>query len=656
MVTFTKRIPRFIPVLVGSLLLCLQPTLLQSQALQATTNRMAQLVLCSSRVYDNPNKDVAIECRLTGPKGMTLHVAGFWDGDNTYRIRFALPTAGDWSYSITCNDTTNLGLHEIHGVVHVQNYVGSNPFYLKGPLRVSDNHRYLTYADGDAFFYLGDTAWEIAWKSRDAEMLAYLADRTRKGFNALQIVVMSHQFFDAFGVRNRHGADFFLNSNLSQLNPRYFDYLDRIVQAANDSGFVVALVPLWASMMEYYARPGLRALTVDQSMLLARYIGARYAGSNVLWIVGGDNEYLSIEKRNFWAAFARTLLSASGDSHLATVHPKAWTASFDYFDKQDTWLSFNMYQSSHVTDGDYTSRAALTGFFVKNTKPLLNGEAAYEDIYNNLWQPGDTTQVRTFRIDAAYVRQASYESLLSGALVGITYGANGIWQWNTPELPGTHLPRYTATEAMSLPGSSHMRVLKEVMLKIPWYSISPTQNLLADFRPREKLIPVASSGAQTLVYIPRQTQWIKLRRFPQSELAQYFWINPVSGDSSVTRQITGALLFTPPDTSDWILVVRKSATTGFAETMSAPAHLLEQNYPNPFNPRTTIRYHVVEDACVAVKVYTLLGSEVATLVNDEHTAGSHSVEFDASLLPSGVYFYRISSPWFSETKKFVLLK
>jgi hypothetical protein len=643
-------------VLSGALVICFWPVLLHSQTIPAIMNRMAQVTLYSPRLYENPNKDVSIECRLSGPKEGIVTVAGFWDGDSTYRIRFALPTEGEWSYLVTCSDTTDRGLHGIRGIVRVHNYDGSNPFYAKGPLRVSDDHRHLTYADGDPFFYLGDTAWEITWKSRETEMLAYLADRTRKGFNALQIVVMSHQFFDAYGVRNRYGADFFLNNNLSQLNPRYFDYLDRIVQAANDSGFVVALVPLWASMMEYYARPGSRSLTVDQSLLLARYVGARYAGSNVLWIVGGDNEYISIEKRNFWAAFAQALQTASGNTHLVTVHPKAWTASFDYFDNEDTWLSFNMYQSSHVAGGDYTSRAALTGFFVKNTKPLLNGEAAYEDIYNNLWQPGDTTQIRTFRIDAAYVREASYESLLSGALVGITYGANGIWQWNTPELPGTHLPRYTPLEAVNLPGSSHMGVLKEIMRKIPWYSMSPVQNLLADFRPREKLITMASSGKQTFVYIPCHTEWIRLRKFPQAELARYFWISPISGDSSAMQQITGTLLFTPPDSSDWILVIRNSADAGSARTMSASSRLLEQNYPNPFNPRTVIRYHISEDACVAIKVYTILGSEVATLVNDEHTAGSYSVEFDGSLLPSGVYFYRISSPWSSETKKLVLLK
>ena len=633
------------------------PAHLICQALQATTNKMAQVTLFSSRSYENPHKDLAIDCQLLGPAGMTMHVAGFWDGDSTYRVRFALPVEGTWGYTVTCNDTTNRRLHGIHGQIDVQKYAGSNLFYAKGSLRVSANARHLTYGDGDPFFYLGDTAWEITWKSREPEMLSYLADRARKGFNALQIVVMSHQFFYDYGVRNRYGADFFMNNNLLQLNPRYFDYLDRVVQAANDSGFVVALVPLWAGMMQYYAQgPGSRTLTVEQSLLLARYVGARYAGSNVLWIVGGDNEYFATEKRDFWALFARTLTNASGDAHLVTVHPKSYKASFDFFDNSDTWLSFHMYQSSHVAGGEYTWRGALTGFYNKNTKPLLNGEATYEDIYNNLWQPGDTTQVRSFRIDATSVRQSSYESLLSGALVGMTYGANGIWQWDTPELPGTHLPRYSAVEAKNLPGSSHMTILKDIMAKIQWYNATPAQNLLVDLRSQEDFVPIASSGLRIIAYIPHNTSWIKLRTFPGAGLAYYHWINPSTGDSSLSRQLSGPLFFTPPDTRDWVLVIQKSETYAHNDLNTVSSFLLEQNYPNPFNPKTIIRYHVPQDASVVVKVYTVLGKQVATLVDDDLTAGSYSVEFDGSALPSGVYFCRISTRRFTDTKRLLLVK
>ena len=86
------------------------------------------------------------------------------------------------------------------------------------------------------------------------------------------------------------------------------------------------------------------------------------------------------------------------------------------------------------------------------------------------------------------------------------------------------------------------------------------------------------------------------------------------------------------------------------------AFSLEQNYPNPFNPSTTINYQIPELSFVTLKVYDVLGSEVATLVNKELPVGNYEIEFDATTLPSGIYFYRLQAGSFVETKKMVLMK
>ncbi len=83
---------------------------------------------------------------------------------------------------------------------------------------------------------------------------------------------------------------------------------------------------------------------------------------------------------------------------------------------------------------------------------------------------------------------------------------------------------------------------------------------------------------------------------------------------------------------------------------------LFQNYPNPLNPSTSIRYRLPSNADVVLIVYDVLGRELKTLVNERQTAGSHSVTFNASDLPSGVYFYRLKAGIFSQTKKLLLLK
>ncbi|MBK7630757.1 MAG: T9SS type A sorting domain-containing protein [Ignavibacteriales bacterium] len=86
------------------------------------------------------------------------------------------------------------------------------------------------------------------------------------------------------------------------------------------------------------------------------------------------------------------------------------------------------------------------------------------------------------------------------------------------------------------------------------------------------------------------------------------------------------------------------------------AYELGQNYPNPFNPSTTIRFSVPEAGLVTLKVYNLLGEEVATLLNNEQAAGVYEANFDASRLSSGIYFYTLEAKNFTSTKKMVLLK
>ena len=83
---------------------------------------------------------------------------------------------------------------------------------------------------------------------------------------------------------------------------------------------------------------------------------------------------------------------------------------------------------------------------------------------------------------------------------------------------------------------------------------------------------------------------------------------------------------------------------------------LEQNYPNPFNPNTTIKYQIPEPSSVTLKVFDVLGNEVAILVNEEKQPRSYEVEFDGSGLASGLYFYKIQAGEFVETKKMLLLK
>ena len=113
-----------------------------------------------------------------------------------------------------------------------------------------------------------------------------------------------------------------------------------------------------------------------------------------------------------------------------------------------------------------------------------------------------------------------------------------------------------------------------------------------------------------------------------------------------------------PDILEAIVDTSASAPfTGIDESSAGPARFsLGQNYPNPFNPSTRIRYHLPDKASVVLKVFNIVGQEIAMLVNERQAAGEHSVQFDAAGCPGGVYFYTIEAGKHQDTRKLILLK
>jgi photosystem II stability/assembly factor-like uncharacterized protein len=139
------------------------------------------------------------------------------------------------------------------------------------------------------------------------------------------------------------------------------------------------------------------------------------------------------------------------------------------------------------------------------------------------------------------------------------------------------------------------------------------------------------------------------------------WINQFSSTGNNLQSI----FFTNPNTGyvvGWSGTILKTNDGGGATAVaehkysSPDGFRLSQNYPNPFNPSTTIKYQIPKTGFVTLKIYDILGKEVATLVNGNKIAGSYEVNFNASKLVSGIYIYRLQSGQFSEVKKLMLLK
>lgn len=648
-------------ILVFALIILVNPIRVFSKDVEV--NERLEISFISSKRYANPQTELILWIEFTHESGYKERIRGFWDGELSWKVRFKPHLEGAWEWRSECSDSDNAPLHRQSNRFMVVPNISKRP--LNQRVKISTDQRTFTYQDGSPFFWLGDTAWEISWKSTKEQALAYLDDRQKKGFTVLQIVVKSHQFFNRDGVVNQNGQPYLIDGSLDQLNPRYFDYLDLMVEEANKRGMIVALVPMWAAMMELHHNPKYleRTFSSAQSIQVAQYIGARYAGDDVFWIVAGDNDYSSKASKEHWTAFAQALDQASGGWHLMTTHPRGFAASFDYYDATATWLDFHMYQSSHLAGGDYTWQAARKGRQLRPVKPVLNGEPNYEDIYHNLWEPGDTVRVNSFRIQPVHVRQAAWESLFSGANAGITYGGNGVWQWHTPQHPGTHAPRKFVDDAWKMPGSEHMRQVKSIAYDLEWYSWEPIPNWVVA-KDSPEVIPAVVGNKGFIAYVPVQTKNLEVDLKAISGTLYFQWINPTTGQRSklsrIARNKKPTYVFSSPELKeDWLLHVFNEQQYGISKQAldAIPAtYSVSPAYPNPFNPTTRLRFELPESDLLRITMHSVDGRRVRALEHRYYDSGIHDLVIDARGLVSGVYLIRFTTSNYVFSTKATLLK
>ena len=154
------------------------------QQLTAQTWRMVELTYKSKKEYADPFADVSLDLLLCG-NGRLYTVPGFWDGDQTWKVRFVCPSAGEWQFKTVCSDPDNKALHEKTGVVTCTQYDGDLEIYRHGFVTTRYGEKYLTYDDGTPFFYLGDTHWQLAQETN--EIINAICDkRVEQGFTVYE--------------------------------------------------------------------------------------------------------------------------------------------------------------------------------------------------------------------------------------------------------------------------------------------------------------------------------------------------------------------------------------------------------------------------------------------------------------------------------------
>ncbi|AZM49602.1 hypothetical protein DMB38_30920 [Streptomyces sp. WAC 06738] len=543
------------------------PAAAKGPRLTAETWRPVEIPLHSTVEYADPYRDVNLTATFTGPGGRRLTMPGFWDGGDTWRVRFSPPSPGRWTYT-TSTDRPDSGLDEHRGTIDARAYEGDLPIYRHGFLKTSANNRYMTYADGTPFFWLGDnqqsnlvgqTRYGESNDPRFASQFKGVVDtRDKQGFN----VIWNETFANHDGTRNE-GGPAWLDSTFHTLNPKFWDDVDRRIEYIADKGIVDALaMGVGSSLTE---------ATEDQLpeyKRLARYLVARYAAYPMVWLTAQEFDNPG-NCAQCWEQVAQVFAETDPYQQPASLHNYPIYAGGGIQPRDQKWYGLVTLQEGHNrVDGvaDYW----LKQYQKTPTRPVVEAEANYEgiDVY---WD--NHAIVQNWQ-----TRESAWKARVGGA-AGNNYGAAGVW-WTcwTAQDANENCQNFGSTpwnEGLLLPGAAQMGHLKSFFTALPWWRLAPAPNALtwAGDAPTDTQIAFASTTTDrstTVVYYPHRIDGGEPYTGTLTGLTRgtytLKWFDPRTGRYTPAGSVgitdaQGAAHLPPGPTAadDWALLVTRSA-------------------------------------------------------------------------------------------------
>jgi hypothetical protein len=520
---------------------------------------MTEWSFLSRKTYADPFNEVELDMVFIDPDGCETRVPAFWAGGSTWRVRYASPKLGRHTYRTVCSDAGNGDLHGCQGELEIAPYEGDNPLFRHGPLKISENRRYLEHLDGTPFFWLGDTWWmgltkRLPWPDG---FQALSADRVQKGFSVIQIVAGLYPDMDWYDERGANEAGYPWDRDFSRINPEYFDLADRRIQYLVEAGLLPCIVGCWGYYLPW---TGVETMKKHWRNLLARW-----GAWPVVWCLAGEGTmpyYLSETREadaayqnKGWTELARYLHAVDPFRRLVSIHP---SSSGRETVEDDSVLDFNMLQTGH---GDRNSLPntvlrVTSGRAAEPTMPVLNSEVCYEGI-------GEACRQEVQRM-------MFWTCMLSGAC-GHTYGANGIWQVNTREEPYGPSPHGMAwgntpwEDAYRLPGSANLSLGKRLLERYDWWRFEPHPEWIDPCWSEEDYFAGYAAGIPSRVRIffwPLRWNLPTIRRVEPDTEYRAFFFSPADGTEfelgSVRADADGDWripLNRQPIYQDWVLVM-----------------------------------------------------------------------------------------------------
>ncbi|QHT63213.1 DUF4038 domain-containing protein [Paenibacillus lycopersici] len=425
-------------------------------------------------------------------------------------------------------------------------------------LKVSENRRYLVTEDGEPFFWLGDTAWELFHRATREDAAHYLANRAERGYTVIQAVALAEfggltkpNAYGRVPLHKRNGA-FDPASPDTDAEPggsTYWDHVDYIVDLAAEHGLYVALLPTWGDKYHIAWGEGPDIFTPDNARTYGRWIGERYRDrSNVIWVLGGDRQLVQRRHFEIVCAMAEGIADGDGGRHLRTFHPNGGQSSSHHV-HDEPWLDFNMIQSGHGHGERDNYKLVAADYARTPVKPTLEAEPCYED------HPRNFNPVNGY-FDEADVRKAAYYGILSGGL-GITYGHHCVWSFNAEPTSVFVMPW---RNAILRPGAAQMQHVRQLAESRPMLERVPDQGLLAANEEGANYAAAARGERHAFIYSPNGLALqVAMGRIAGDEVTAS-WFDPRTGESTPIGQFpnTGERKFLPPMAgrgNDWVLVL-----------------------------------------------------------------------------------------------------
>jgi hypothetical protein len=435
-------------------------------------------VFTTERSTANPYTDIEAWVDFTHDDGRKLRRPMFWDGDRTFRVRFASnQSTGTWRWQ-SSSAHHDPGLHGRSGTLTAasgQTSTEASIFERHGFWSIPKGGRNLIHADGTPRLLCADTPWALPWRATVEQAEMYAQDRQAKGYNAALLMTVQPDM-KVVGPRSRTedlgfdvGFEDLPEGTLRRPNPEYFQKFDKL------AGILVAhgIAPVFQPVFHGYGWKGRtvagNVVSAEDYARYCRYLVARYGARPAIWLVGGDGpgtapailEQLDMAGRTIreWDAYRQPIGLHYSPHALNRTH------------QEKDWLDFQWCQTGH--NGEHVPERVADMWRNLPVKAVANGEPTYENIG------------RTGRGAGWWQGHEAWLNLTAGGTMGVVYGAASLWQWRLHANEPDHADWCTAPgagwrEALEFEGSRYPALWQRSLMGCLWRAWNPTGSILTD--------------------------------------------------------------------------------------------------------------------------------------------------------------------------------